>query len=61
MNLYSYLTGVEGMLSQGGGDGIIIKTVYLLENCIDSGDWQCRYIRGRCCYVRVCRTKQGKK
>jgi len=49
------------MLSQGGGDGIIIKTVYLLENCIDSGDWQCRYIRGRCCYVRVCRTKQGKK
>jgi len=32
---------------------------YLLENCIGTADWQCRYIRGRCCIVR--RSKRGRK
>jgi hypothetical protein len=45
-------------LFQGLGDGIIIKTVYFLENYIGSGDLQCRYIRCRFSYI--CRTKQAK-
>jgi len=59
MNLCSYLTRVEDMLSQGRGEGIILKTVCFLEKYIYSGDWQCRCIWGRCCYI--CRIKRGKK
>jgi len=44
MNLCSYLTRVEDMVSQGRGDGIILKTVYFLEKYIESGDLQSRYI-----------------
>jgi hypothetical protein len=45
-------------LFQGLGDGIIIKTVYFLENYIGSGELHCRYIRCRFSYI--CRTKQVK-
>ena len=40
------------------GDGKILRIAYCLENCIGTGDWQCRYIRGRCSYI--CRIKRGR-
>ena len=50
---------VEGLSSQGRGDGRNLLTIYLLENYNGTDDWQCRYIRGT--YFYACRTKQGKK
>jgi len=30
----------------------VLKIVFFFENYIGTDDWQCRYIRGRWCYVR---------
>jgi hypothetical protein len=49
----------EGLTSQGRRDGRILRIACCLENCIGTGDWQRRYIRGRCSYT--CRTKRGRK
>ena len=48
---------IEGLASQGWGDGWILKIAYFLENYIGTDNWQCCYIPGRCSYV--CCTKQG--
>ena len=50
---------VEGLPSQGQGDGWFLKIAYILENYIWIDDWYCCYIRGSCCYV--CCNKQGRK
>ena len=39
---------VDGLPSQGRGDGRSLKIVYFLQNDFGNNDWQCRYIRGRC-------------
>ena len=50
---------IEGLPSQGQGDGKILKMVYFLENCIGyDGWWHCS-IQGRCSYI--CRIKQSRK
>ena len=50
---------VEGLSSNGRGDGRILKTAYFLGNCTGTDNSQSRYIRGRLSYV--CRTKRGRK
>ena len=46
---FEYLLGrVEGLPSQGRGDGRNLKIVYFLESDFGNDDGQCRYIRGRC-------------
>jgi len=50
---------VEGFPSVGGGDGRILKLVYLLGECIGNNDWQCHYFHDRWC--DVCCTKLGRE
>ena len=49
---------VEGLPSQRR-DYRILKIAHFLENYIGTDDWQFRYIRSRCSYVRC--IKQGRK
>ena len=53
------LERVEGLPSQGQCNGWILKTALFMENYIRTGNWQCRYMRGR--WSNVCRTKRGRK